>query len=49
VSWDNLENIVVLGPELLKNMEVKMVRVKKNLKATSNRQQIYEGKNKTIR
>jgi hypothetical protein len=49
VSWDNLKNIVVLGPELLKNMEVDMVRVKKNLKATSDRQKIYEDKNMTTR
>jgi hypothetical protein len=49
VSWDNLENIAVLGLELLKDMEVAMVRVKKNLKAASDKQKNYEDKNMTTR
>jgi hypothetical protein len=34
VIWDNPTDGVVLGPELLKNMENQMVRIKKNLKET---------------
>jgi hypothetical protein len=34
VSWDNLEDIVVLGIELLKDMEDQMVKIKQNLKET---------------
>jgi hypothetical protein len=29
VSWDNPVDIVVLGPELLKEMEEKMVKIKR--------------------
>jgi hypothetical protein len=32
MSWDNPTNRVVLGPELLKDMEDQMVRIKKSLK-----------------
>jgi hypothetical protein len=49
VSWDNPVDRVVLGPELLKDMEDQMVRIKKNLKATQDRQKIYADKNKTTR
>jgi hypothetical protein len=49
VSWDNPSDIVVLGPELLKDMEDQMVRIKKNLKAAQDRQQIYADKNMTSR
>jgi hypothetical protein len=37
VSWDNLIEIVVLGKELLKDMEDQMVKIKKNLKETQYR------------
>ena len=34
IRWDNLENIVVVGPDLLREMEEKMLKIKQNLKAT---------------
>jgi hypothetical protein len=34
VSWDNLANINIIGPYLLKEMEEKMEKIKQNLKAT---------------
>jgi hypothetical protein len=37
VSWDNPGNRVVLGPELLNDMEDQMVKTKKNLKAAQDR------------
>ena len=37
VTWDNLVNRVVLGPELLKEMEQEVVKIRKNLKATQDR------------
>jgi hypothetical protein len=40
VSWDNPTDIVVLGLELLKDMEDQMVKIKQNLKATHDRQKI---------
>jgi hypothetical protein len=49
VSWENLADIVVLGPELLKDMEDQMVRIKKNLKASQDRHKSYADKNMTTR
>jgi hypothetical protein len=37
MSWDNPIDRVVLGLELLKNMEDKMIKTKQNLKATQDR------------
>jgi hypothetical protein len=37
VSWDNPTHKVVVGPELLKEMEDKMIRIKHNLKAAQDR------------
>ena len=34
VTWDNPVNRVVFGPELLKEMEQEVVRIRQNLKAT---------------
>jgi hypothetical protein len=38
MSWDNPTNHVVFGPDLLQEMEEKMVKIKKNLKATQDKQ-----------
>jgi hypothetical protein len=37
VSWDNPANREVVGPEFLKEMEEKMMKIKKNLKAAQDR------------
>jgi hypothetical protein len=37
VSWDNPVDRVVLGPNLLKEMEEKMVKIKQNLKVGHDR------------
>ena len=34
VTWDNPVNMVVLGLELLKEMEQELVKIRQNLKAT---------------
>ena len=49
VTWDNPVNRVVLGPELLKEMEQEVVKIKKNLKATQDRQKIYANKHRVNR
>jgi hypothetical protein len=49
VSWDNATDRVALGPELLKEMEDHMVKIKQNLKATQDRQKSYADKNRTNR
>jgi hypothetical protein len=38
-----------VGPELLKEMEDQMIKIKQNLKATQDRQKNYADKNKTHR
>jgi hypothetical protein len=37
VSWDNPADRAVVGPEMLKEMEDQMIRIKPNLKATQDR------------
>jgi hypothetical protein len=41
VSWDNPIDKVVVGPELLKEMEEQMEKIKKNLKVYQDRKKIY--------
>ena len=45
VNWDNPTDRVVLAPEFLKDMEDQMVKIKKNLKASRDRQKLYADKN----
>jgi hypothetical protein len=40
---------VVLGPELLKDTEDQVVKIKKNVKAALDRQKVYADKNMTFR
>jgi hypothetical protein len=49
VSWDNPTDRSVVGPELLKEMEEKMLKIKQNLKVSQDRQKIYADKNRTHR
>jgi hypothetical protein len=49
VNWDNATDRVVLGPEFPKDMEDQMVNIKKNLKASQDRQKFYADKNMTTR
>ena len=46
VTWDNLVNKVVLAPELLKEMEQEVVKIKQNLKAAQDRQKSYVDKHR---
>jgi hypothetical protein len=48
VSWDNPSNIVVVGKELLREMEEKMVNIKHNLKVGRDRQKSYADKEEHI-
>ena len=38
MTWDNIVNTIVLGPELLKEMEQEVVKIKQNMKAARDRQ-----------
>jgi transposase InsO family protein len=49
VSWDNPADRVVIGPELLKEMEDQMIKIKRNLKVAQDRQKIYANSNRTHR
>jgi hypothetical protein len=42
VSWDNPVDKAIIGPDLLKEMEEQMVKIKQNLKATKDRQKRIE-------
>jgi hypothetical protein len=47
VRWDNPIDRVVVGPELLREMEEKMLKIKKKLKATQDRNKSYVDKGRT--
>jgi hypothetical protein len=49
VSWDNPADRVVLGSDLLKDMEDQVVKIKHNLKVSQDRQKVYADKNRTAR
>ena len=46
MSWDNPANRVVLGPELLNEMEKEVVKIRKNMKASQDRQKSYVDKHR---
>jgi hypothetical protein len=47
VSWDNPADRAVIGSNLLREMEEKMLKIKQNLKASQDRQKIYADKGRT--
>jgi hypothetical protein len=49
VSWDNPTDRVVVGLELLKEMEDQMLKIKQNLKVAQDRQKSYADKGRTQR
>jgi hypothetical protein len=49
VSWDNPADRTVVGPELLREMEDQMTKIKQNLKASQDKQKSYADKNRTHR
>ena len=49
ISWDNPIDIVIVGPELLKDVEDQMVNINKNLKVSQGRQKIYTDQNRIAR
>ena len=46
VTWDNPVNRIVLGPELLKEMEKQVAKIRQNLKVTQDRQKSYANKHR---
>ena len=49
VSWDNPTDRAVVGLDLLREMEEKMIKIKQNLKASQDRQKSYVDKRRTHR
>jgi hypothetical protein len=49
ISWDNLADRAVVGPDLLRKIEEKMLKIKQNLKVAQDRQKIYVDKSRTHR
>ena len=49
ISWDNPTDRVIVGPELLKDMEDQMVKIKHNLKVSQDRKKSYADHNRTAR
>jgi hypothetical protein len=49
VSWDNLANHAIVGPDLLWEMEEQMVKIRQNLKVSQDRQKSCTDKGKTHR
>ena len=49
VSWDNPTDRAVVGSNLLKEMEEKMIKIKQNLKVAQDRHKIYVDKGRTHR
>jgi hypothetical protein len=48
VSWDNSTNNAVIGPDLLKEMEEQMTRIRQNLKAAKDMQKNFADKNRVF-
>ena len=49
MTWNNPVNRVVIGPELLKEMEQEVVNIRQNLKAEQDRQKSYADKHRVDR
>jgi hypothetical protein len=47
--WNNPADRIVVGPELLKEMEDQMIKIKQNLKFSQDIQKSYADKNRTHR
>jgi transposase InsO family protein len=49
VSWDNPTDRMIVGPDLLRDMEDQMMKIKQNLKASQDRKKSYVDKHRTPR
>jgi hypothetical protein len=49
VSWDNPADRTMVGPDFLREMEEKMIKIKQNLKASQDRQKSYADKRRNHR
>ena len=49
VSWDNPTDRVIVGPEMLKDMEEQVTKIRQNLKIAQDRQKSYADMNRNFR
>jgi hypothetical protein len=49
ISWNNQIDRTLIGPELLKEMEKQMVKIRQNLKVAQDREKSYADKRRTHR
>ena len=49
MTWDNPVNRIVLAPELLKEMEQEVAKIRQNLKAAQDRHKSYADKHRVHR
>ena len=49
MTWDNPVNTIVLGPELLKEMEQEVAKIRQKLKVAQDRQKSYADKHRVNR
>jgi hypothetical protein len=49
ISWSNPVDIIIIGPNMLKEMEQQVIRIKNNLKIAHDRQKSYANKKRTPR
>ena len=49
MSWDNPIDRVIIGPEMLKDLEEKVIKIRKNLKIAHDRHKSYADKNINFR
>ena len=49
MTWDNTVNKIVLGQDLLKEMEQVVAKIRQNLKASQDRHKIYANKHRVHR
>jgi hypothetical protein len=47
ISWDNPADREIIGPELLREMEEKLLKIRQNLKVAQDRKKIYYDKGRT--
>ena len=49
INWSSPKTKLMLGPEMLAEMESEVKKIRKNLKAAQDRQKIYVDKKRTYR
>jgi hypothetical protein len=49
IRWNNLVDIITIGPDMLKEMEQRVIQIKQNLEISQDRQKIYADRKRNPR